>query len=73
MNEKERKRLLVLNRMIGGETMVKDAAKVLGLSERQVRRILAAYRREGTAALAHGEPRAEAGQRDGPGGCASGR
>ena len=31
-----------------------QAAEVLGISERQVRRVLAAYRREGAAALVHG-------------------
>jgi len=54
LNEREQKRLLVLNQVIGGQTTAKGAAGVLGLSERQVRRILAAYRREGAAALAHG-------------------
>lgn len=54
LNEREQKRLLVLNRVIGGQTMAKDAAGLLGLSVRQLRRILAAYRKEGAAALAHG-------------------
>jgi len=31
-----------------------EAAKVMGVSERQGWRILAAYRKEGAAALAHG-------------------
>ena len=39
----------------GGEwTMIDTAAEVLGLSERHVWRIMAAYREEGAAALAHG-------------------
>ena len=31
-----------------------QAAELLGISERQLRRVLAAYRRDGAAALAHG-------------------
>lgn len=54
MKEREQKRLLVLNRVIGGQTTAKEAAELLDLSIRQVRRILAAYRKEGAAALAHG-------------------
>ncbi|MFH1141234.1 MAG: ISNCY family transposase, partial [Chloroflexota bacterium] len=43
-----------LNRVVGWEITTREAALVLGLSERQTWRILAAYRREGAAALAHG-------------------
>ena len=49
LNRKEQKRLMVLNK-------VGEAVGVLGLSVRQVRRLLARYRKEGAAALAHGEP-----------------
>jgi transposase len=48
------KRLLVLNGVISGQVMAGEAAQVLGLSERQIWRILAAYREEGAAALVHG-------------------
>lgn len=54
MNSKEQKRLMVLNKIERGETEAGEAAVVLGLSLRQVRRLLARYRRDGAAALAHG-------------------
>jgi transposase len=50
----EQQRLVVLNRVLVGDLTAADAADALGLSVRQVRRILAAYRKEGAAALAHG-------------------
>jgi len=45
---------MVLNGVEVGKVTVREASEVLGLSLRHVRRILAAYRREGAAALAHG-------------------
>ncbi len=54
LNKKEQKRVLVLNQVIAGQTTAEAAAELLGLSERQVWRILAAYRKEGAAALVHG-------------------
>jgi len=45
---------MVLNRVERGELTGPEAAKLMGLSLRQVRRLLAAYRKEGVAALAHG-------------------
>ena len=54
LNNREQKRLFVLNRVGSGLSTAKEAAELLGLSIRQVRRMLAAYRREGAAALAHG-------------------
>lgn len=54
LNSKEQHRLGVLNRVIGGQMTAMEAAGLLDLSERQTRRLLAAYRREGAAALAHG-------------------
>jgi len=50
----EQVRLVVLNRVLVGDLTAAEAAAALGLSVRQVRRILAAYRKEGAAALAHG-------------------
>jgi transposase len=44
----------VFNRVLDGQLVVVEAAGLLALSERQARRILAAYREEGAAALAHG-------------------
>jgi helix-turn-helix protein len=54
---KEQIRLVVLNRVLVGDLTAADAAAALALSVRQVRRLLAAYRKEGAAALAHGNAR----------------
>ena len=43
-----------LNRALEGQLQVNKAAVVLGASDRHARRILAAYRREGAAAVARG-------------------
>ena len=43
-----------MNLVLEGRMGVGEAAVVLGLSERHTWRILAAYRREGVAALSHG-------------------
>jgi transposase len=54
LSSREQKRLLVLNAVVARHLTVAEAAASLGLSERQVHRVLAAYEREGAAALAHG-------------------
>jgi|CXWK01.1.fsa_nt_gi transposase len=54
LNEKEQKRLIVLNEMLAGRLTGSAAAELVGLSVRQVRRLLAAYRRDGAAGVAHG-------------------
>ncbi len=54
LNEKEQKRLMVLNEVLAGRLTGAAAAELLGLSLRQTRRMLAGYRREGAAGLAHG-------------------
>jgi transposase len=54
LTEKEQARLMVLGRVDRGMVHVAEAAQVLEMSERHVLRLLAAYRREGAAALAHG-------------------
>jgi transposase len=54
LNRRDQKRLLVLNAVVAGQSTVAEAAASLGLSNSQVRRVLAAYRKEGAAALAHG-------------------
>lgn len=51
---KDQIRLVVLNRVLVGDVTAAAAATALGLSVRQVRRNLAAYRKEGAAALTHG-------------------
>jgi transposase len=54
LNVKEQKRLLVLNEILAGRMTGQEAADVLGLSLRHTRRLIAAYRQEGAAVLAHG-------------------
>jgi len=54
LSKKEQKRLMVLNEVETDKMTSREAAEVLGLSPRQVRRILAAYRKEGAQALEHG-------------------
>lgn len=54
LNKKEQRRLMVLNKVESGDMTIKEAVEVLGISIRNMRRILAGYRREGAAALAHG-------------------
>jgi transposase len=54
LNRKEQRRLVVLNQVETGKMIGREAAEVLDLSLRQVGRLLAAYRKEGAAALAHG-------------------
>ena len=51
---KEQKRLRLLSEVESGIMTVVRTAEILGLSERQVYRLLARYRREGAAVLAHG-------------------
>jgi transposase len=56
-------RVMTLNRVLEGALTAVQAADQLGLSERQVRRLLAAYRQEGAAAIPHrnrGRPPAHA-------------
>jgi transposase len=45
---------MVLNQVERGVVEVREGAVLMGLSERQTRRLLAAYRKEGARALAHG-------------------
>ena len=54
LNRKEQSRLMVLNQVGMGKIVGREAAEVLGLSLRHVRRLLTVYRKEGAAALAHG-------------------
>ena len=54
LNKKEQKRSMVLNQMEKGLLIGREAAEVLNLSLRHVRRLVAAYRKEGVAALTHG-------------------
>jgi len=54
LNTQEQKRVMVLNRIVAGQLSLAEAGVLLELSARQVQRILAAYRKEGIAAVAHG-------------------
>ena len=55
MDRKEQKRLMVSNEVGVGRMTGMEASQLLSLSLRHVRRLLAAYRKEGAAALAHGD------------------
>jgi len=54
LTTKEQPRLQILNVVLEGRWSMRETAEVLGVSERQGWRLLAAYRKEGAAALAHG-------------------
>ena len=54
LNKKEQIRLMVLNRFERNEIGVGGASSIFKVSERQVWRLLAAYRKEGAAGLVHG-------------------
>src|SRR5438105_3617528 len=54
LNQAEQRRLLVLNHLEAGALVNAEAAELLGVSTRQIRRLRAAYRERGAAALAHG-------------------
>ena len=54
MTQQEQARLQVLNSLLAGHMTTEQAATLMGVSTRHTRRILAAYRQEGAAALAHG-------------------
>jgi transposase len=51
---KEQNRLQIMNGVLERKWTVKEAAELLGVSERHEWRLLAAYRNKGAAALAHG-------------------
>ena len=54
MNQREQARLHVLNSVLEYQVPIAQAADLLGVSPRHARRMLAAYREHGAAALAHG-------------------
>ena len=54
LNRKDQQRVMVLNGMEKRELTAGQAGELMGLSVRQVRRLVAAYRREGVGAIAHG-------------------
>ena len=54
LTQREQARLQVLNSLLAEHMTLEQAATLMGVSTRHTRRILAAYREEGAAALAHG-------------------
>ena len=54
LNQREQARLSVLNSVLEYQVPITQAAELLGISQRHARRLLAAYREQGAAALAHG-------------------
>jgi transposase len=49
LSKKEQNRLMVLNGVEKGKMVIREAVEILGISERQGWRLLAAYREEGAA------------------------
>ena len=54
MNQQEQARIQVLNCVLEYRLPIAQAAEIMGVSERHTKRLLAAYRKHGAAALAHG-------------------
>jgi transposase len=54
LSARDRRRLDVLRQVTSGQLTVRQAAQVLDLSERQMFRLVAAYRERRLAGLAHG-------------------
>ena len=54
LTQREQARLRVLNSLLAEHMTLEQGATLMGVSTRHTRRILAAYREEGAAALAHG-------------------
>src|SRR6185295_1128592 len=53
MSTKERRRVSVMGRVTAGTLSLRDGARLLGVSYRQMKRIAGRYRREGAAGLTH--------------------
>ena len=54
MNQQEQARIQVLNSVLEYQLPIAQAAEIMGVTERHTKRLLAAYRKHGPAALAHG-------------------
>ena len=54
MNQQEQARIQVLNSVLEYQLPIAQAAEIMGVTERHTKRLLAAYRKVGPAALAHG-------------------
>jgi transposase len=53
MSQKERKRIKVLEQEVDGKLTVKQAAEIIGVSERQAYRLLSRYKTEGDKGVIH--------------------
>ena len=54
LNQQEQTRIQVLNSVLEYGLPIAQASEIMGLSQRHTKRLLVAYRRDGPAALAHG-------------------
>ena len=54
LNQQEQTRIQVLNNILEYQLPIAQAAEIMGVSERHTKRLLSAYRRDGPAAMAHG-------------------
>ncbi len=54
LTQQEQARLQILNNLLAGYMTTVQAATLMGVSARHTRRMLAAYREKGAAAIAHG-------------------
>ena len=54
MKQRQQSRIQVLNTVLEHHLAIGQAAEIMGVSERHTKRLLAAYRKDGPAALAHG-------------------
>ena len=54
LNQQEQARIQALNSVLKSRLPIAQAAGIMGVSEGHTERLLAAYRRDGAAALAHG-------------------
>ena len=54
LNQQEQARIQVLNSVLEYQLPIAQAAEIMGVSERHTKRLLAAYRNDGAATLAHG-------------------
>ena len=54
LNQQEQARIKVLNTVLEDHLPIAQAAEIMGVSERHTKRVLAAYHKDGAAAVAHG-------------------
>jgi len=54
LSTKEARRVYVMEQVVAGKMTVRQGSQLLGLSERQVKRLKKGMKEKGVAALAHG-------------------